>query len=61
MIAIGSEIAVEAVVEGFMAMALLMAATTTISDIEQRQIEQQKALEEWRALSKDVVIWQTMF
>ena len=58
---IGPEIAVEAIMEGFMGMALIMVATTAISDIEQREIERQRLLEEWRALSSEAVICQTMF
>ncbi len=58
---IGSEIAVEAIVEGFMAMVLLTVATTTISYVEPREIERQRVLEEEHALSKGVAIWQTMF
>jgi len=55
------EIAVKAIMEGFMGMALLMVATTTISDIEQRRIEQQSVFEDRRSLSDKVVVWQTIF
>jgi len=58
---VGHEIAVEAAIEGFMAMVLLTAATATISDMEQRQIDKEKVLEEGYSPYKEIVIWQTMF
>ena len=51
--------------EGVMqSLALLVgvaAVTVTVSNIEQRQLERQRVLEQGRALSEEVVVWQTMF
>ena len=57
---IGTELAVDVVMGGLVVMVGLTAVAITLSDIQQRQLEQMKEAEQ-QTLPKEVVVWQTMF